>query len=347
LAPDGILGRHPRGAAYPFAAAAEVEDAMSETAASAVGDDETDRSTHFLFEHKVFNLKGARFALTEDGAAPAFHVELGTLVASLPLATLRTEFNIERDSPDGVLLAIVEKSLRFVKEIRAGDSIPRELLDGTASWSVEERHRLRAKAHLWAGAIGSDETVGAEDDVLQTFVSRPETEAKVRAAAAQIGTGLGYEMNVESVLARIDDLARELAYTEALQERCGQVLAIVPKVNQLARVYRSDRAIVDELSRIRTLILKPIELYDDIFARLNRHRENIAESIAHFHERVESIREQRDALHHSLMLWDPILAGWKVIDMTRCTTNEAKITELYRFIARHYLSSQAWQEGAA
>ena len=318
---------------------------MSESA-SEIGSYEADRSTHFLFDHKVFGLKGARFALTEDGSAPAFHVELGTLIASLPLGTLRSEFNIERDSSDGVLLAIVEKSLRFVKEIRPGDSIPRELLDGTASWTVEHRHRLRAKAHLWARAINSDETMGAGDDLLEAFVARPDTATKLKAAAAQIAAKLGYEMTADSVLGRIDDLARELAYIEALQERCGEILALTPKINQLARVYRSDRAIVDELSRIRTLMLKPIELYDGIFARLNQHL-NIEESIAHFHERVELIREQRDDVHQSLMLWDPILAGWQVIEMTRCTESEAKITNLYRFIARHYLTSQSWQQGAA
>lgn len=308
---------------------------------------EVDRSTHFLFDHKVFQLKGARFALTEDGLEPAFHVELGTLVASLPLGTVRVEFNIDRDSADGVLLAIVEKSLRFVKEIRPGDSIPRELLDGSASWSVEERHRLRAKARMWAQAIGTDETFGAKDDVLEAFVSRPETPEKLKNAAAKIAIKLGYEMTADSVLGRIDDLVRELAYTEALQERCGEVLAIVPKLNQLARVYRSDRAIVDELSRIRTLMLKPIELYDGIFARLNDRREDIVQVIGHFHERVEFIREQRDDVHQNMMLWDPILAAWKSLEMTRCTETETKIADLYRFIARHFLTSQAWQQGAA
>jgi hypothetical protein len=316
-------------------------------AASEIGTYEVDRSTHFLFEHKVFTLKGARFALTEDGSTPAFHVELGMLVASLPLGTLRAEFSIDRESPDGFLLAVVEKSLRFVKEIRPGDSIPRELLDGSASWSVEERHRVRAKAHLWARAISTDETFGAKDPMLEAFVARPETITKLNAAAKEIATKLGYEMTAESVLARVDDLWRELAYIEALQDRCGEVLNIVPKVNQLARVYRSDRGIVDEMSRIRTLMLKPIELYDGIFARLSNHQENIEDAIGHFHERVEFIREQRDDLHQSLMMWDPILAAWKAIEMTRCTETETKITELYRFIARHYLTSQSWQQGAA
>lgn len=319
---------------------------MSESA-SELGTYDVDRSTHFLFEHRVFQLKGARFALTEDGSTPAFHVELGTLVASLPLGTVRREFEIGRESPDGVLLTIVEKSLRFVKEIRPGDSIPRELLDGTASWSVEERHRLRAKAYLWAQATNSEIMQGTADDVLEAFLARPETDAKMKAATAGIAAKIGGQIDAEMVQQRFDDLARELAYIEALKERCGEVLAIVPKLNQLARVYRSDRGIVDELSRIRTLLLKPIELYDGIFARLGNHQQDVVSTIANFHDRVEYIREQRDDVHQSMMLWDPVLAAWKVIEMTRCTENETRITELYRFIARHYLTSQAWQQGAA
>jgi hypothetical protein len=319
---------------------------MIETA-SEIASAPAERNTHFLFEHKVFTLQGARFGLTEDGMTPAFQFELGALTVALPLDTLRGEFGIAPGSPDGALIAIVEKSLRFVKDIRPGDSIPRELLDGTASWSVEERHRLRARAHLWARAIGSDECSNAADAALEAFIARPETVAAVNAACAAIAAKLGYEMTGQSVLARVGDLARELAYIEALQERCGDVLNIVPKVNQLAHVYRSDRAVVDELSRIRTLMLKPIELYDGIFARLSKRQENVGTTIGHFHERVDFIREQRDDLHQSTMLWDPILAAWKVIEMTRCSETEAKITELYRFIARHYLTAQTWQEGAA
>jgi hypothetical protein len=319
---------------------------MTQTA-SEVGSYAVDRSTHFLFDHKVFTFKGAHFGLTEDGSMAAFHVELGTLVASLPVGTVRREFDIERDSNDGMLLAIVEKSLRFVKEIYPGDSIPRELLDGTASWSVEDRHRLRAKAYLWGRTLRTDEAWSDKDNVLQAFIDRPETMTKMQEAAKELATKLGYEMTADSVLARIGDLARELAYIEALRERCGDVLNIVPKINELARVYRSDRTIVDELSRIRTLMLKPVEIYNGMFSRLTQRQEKIEDEIEHFHERVEFIREQRDDLHQNLMLWDPILAGWKTIEIARCNDTEARMSELYRFIARHYLMSQSWQQGAA
>jgi hypothetical protein len=205
----------------------------------------------------------------------------------------------------------------------------------------------RAPSHLWDKAFETEETKGAKDEVLTAFVARPETSQKMKNVALRIADELGGIMDADTVLIRFDDLIRELAYIEALQERCGDILGIVPKINQLARVYRSDRAIVDELSRIRTLMLKPIELYDNIFARLGASQKDATDTIAHFHEQIEFIREQRDDVHQSMMMWDGILAKWKTLELTRCTETETRITELYRFIARHFLTSAAWQQGAA
>src|SRR5690242_20663373 len=80
-----------------------------------------DRSTHFVFENKVFGLERAYFSLAHDTKEPVYHVLLGTLKAALPLPTLRAEFNIDPQSPDGKLLEVVEKSLRHVREIRPND----------------------------------------------------------------------------------------------------------------------------------------------------------------------------------------------------------------------------------
>ena len=316
-------------------------------AATELASFEADRSTHFMFEHKVFQVKGARFSMTEDGTQPALHVDLGALTAALVINTVRSEFGIEAEGPDGILLSIVEKSLRFVKEIRPGDSIPRELLDGTASWSVEERHRTRARAHLWARAIGSNETKGADDISLQRFNADPKTEERLKQVAADVATMIGENLDADAVLGRIDDVARELAYIEALQERCSEVLGIVPKLTAIARAYRGDRGVLDELSRIRTLLLRPIEMYDGIFARLAQRQEAITDVVRKHTDQIEFIREQRDDVHQSMMMWDPILLTWKNVEMTRCSDTESRIAELYRFIARHFLARQEWSQGAA
>ena len=107
-----------------------------------------DRSQAFTFEHKVFSMAGGYFAYVKNTKEPAFHLPLGDLKGAIALPTLRMEFDLTPETNDGKLLDIVDKALRYVKEIRPNDSIPHELLDGTASWTVEEKHRTIARNRL-------------------------------------------------------------------------------------------------------------------------------------------------------------------------------------------------------
>ena len=105
--PD-VATAHPGGAALP-------------------GDD---RSRTFAFEHKLFAVEGCYFALIQNSEEVAFHLPLGDLKGAIALPVLRAELKLASDGTDSRLLDIVEKSLRYVKEIRPNDSIPHELLDG-------------------------------------------------------------------------------------------------------------------------------------------------------------------------------------------------------------------------
>src|SRR5688500_12812168 len=112
------------------------DDATAGEPAPTLELEEDDRSRTFAFEHKLFAVPGGYFAPVKDTLEPAFHLPLGDLQGAVTLPTLRAEFAIAKESKDGQLLDIVERSLRFVKEIRPNDSIPHELLDGSASWAV-------------------------------------------------------------------------------------------------------------------------------------------------------------------------------------------------------------------
>lgn len=304
---------------------------------------EVDRSTYFFFDHKVFQLKGAHFALTDDGTEAALHVELGKLRAAMRLPVLRAEFGIDPDSPDGNLLAIIERSLRFVKEIRPGDSIPLELLDGTASWSVEPRHRLRAQGRFWVKMIADTDAALAVDETLRQFVNAPDTQSRLLKVAEEIGASLDLgARGAETVMTRIDKLAREFAYIEALREQCGLVAAITGKVNELLRVYRGDGATTEELSRILTLLRRPVEEFAATFTMLDGLCLDIRLAVKQIDDRVERIRNRRDDLHTSLMKWAPILACWNTLVPRRHTPVKQAIGELYRFTARHFVLQQSW-----
>lgn len=308
---------------------------------------EGDSSTHFAFEHKVFHVKGARFAMTGDGTEPAFFVTLGDLRAAIRLPALRNEFGIDADSGDGKLLAIVERSLRYVKEIRAGDSIPREILDGSASWSVEERHRSIAKARLsvqLASWIAGEEASITDTAMLQQLVEDPQIKARMQKAMTEIAEKLGYGAERrQEVIDLIDDLARELAYIEALRDRYGLVKMVVGKVNLLSRLYRADRGMVQELSRIRSLIMRPTEEFENIFGQVDAMTCEILSVLRKFDAQVQFIRQMRDELHMRLMAWDSVIDQWQRLDPVRGAEAEVAIKELYRFVARHFPQEQNWR----
>lgn len=310
-----------------------------------------DRSTHFVFEHRVFNVKGAHFALTADGVEPAFHVNLGDLRAALRLDALRNEFGISLDSPDGELLGIVEKSLRFVKEIRPGDSIPRELLDGSASWSVEERHRALASGRLAvqiASWLTGKETVIADHAQLTMLMDDPQTKSRMQKAFAEIAEKLGIgTARKQEVIDRIDELARELSYIEALRERyTSKVRMIVGKVNLLAKLYRADRAIIQELTRIQSLLVRPVEEFDSMFDQIDAATCEIMSVLRKFDALVKFVRDTRDEVHTRLMLWEPVIRAWETLDPVRGPLVEAALKELYRFAARHFPQQQEWKLGS-
>ena len=66
----------------------------------------------------------------------------------LPLAAIRREYTIADDSPDGLVLDLVDSALDYVSRIALGDSLPSEVLTGEASWKPDPNHVRRAAARL-------------------------------------------------------------------------------------------------------------------------------------------------------------------------------------------------------
>src|SRR5215212_803058 len=105
----------------------------------------------FNFESKVFGMPEARFVTAHDGE-PVLNIMVGTMRASLPIKTVVNSFVVT--DPDQELLGVVAKGLKYVKEIRPGDSIPSEVIDGSASWAIDERHAETARSRLTVQLVG-------------------------------------------------------------------------------------------------------------------------------------------------------------------------------------------------
>lgn len=329
--------------AEPAAAEAVTTDAEpTDDLAVAPGE----RSTVFAFEHKVFSIPSCFFALTQDRREPALFMPLGELRGAVTLPTLRAEFGIRSDSPDGALLEIIGRSLRYVKEIRPGDSVPRELLDGSASWSVEERHRAIARSRVtirlvsWLTGSDSGEMDAAE---LQRLAEDPETKARVQEATIRMAEklGLGVDRRHE-VLTRIEDLVRELAYIEALRDRFRFVQDINGKLRQLVHIYRRDAGIRDEIQRMQILLRRPLADLETMFAQADAQTGEIFSVMRNFGAQVKFVRDTRDDLHSGLMLWDVLIDKWQNQAAEPTVEAEALLKETYRFLARHFIKVNDW-----
>jgi hypothetical protein len=306
----------------------------------------SDRSTHFAFTHKVFTVNGALFHLSQT-EEPLFRVELGDLKCGIAVPSLRNEFGIKADSEDGKLLALIEKALRFVKEIRPGDSIPKELLDGSCSWTIEDRHRKLAHNRMTVQLVSW--LSGGEADVadatkLEQLANDAETKQRVQKAFAEAAEkiGLGRDRASE-VIDRFETLSRELAYIEALRERFRHVRLIMVKLAEMSQVYKQERALMEELVRVQTLMRNPDGELQNDFALVDAHTCEIVNMLKKIDMQLAFIRSSRDDLHYKLMKWDDLIDKWESTKVEKGETIESLMRATYRFVAQHYPMRSNWQ----
>lgn len=267
------------------------------------------RSTHFDFQHAVFRVAGACFLLASDGE-PSIKMTFGEMEALVPIKSLAAEFDLEGGA-DAALLEKVAAGLRFVKVIHPGDSIPREILDGTASWSVEERHHAIARGRLtlqistW---LSGEEQVISDHDALVQLVEDPGIKAKVNTAVGEIAARLGIPPErKQEVMDRVDQVVRELAYIEALRERFRAIKYIHTKLQEFIRLYKRDRSIQEELMRIERLIRRPIDEFNSIFEQVDAQSGEIISLLRNLDRQITFIRASRDELHEKMMIWERLM----------------------------------------
>ncbi len=304
------------------------------------------KPTHFVFEHPVFAVKEACFSLSSHTGEPCYNVPLGDVRATLPIDTVASSFGIGKTSPDAELLQIVKSSLKFVKEIRPGDSIPSEILNGTASWKVEPHHREIARARIsvqlasWMGGKAVDQIDAAE---LETIASLPETKQRVQEAFETMAEKLGMgKENKKEVVNRFDELGREMAYIEALRERFTKVQRIYNNFNTLTGVYKRERSILEEIVRIRVLMKRPVEEIATIFEQLDANTGEILNTMKKFAAQIRYIRDTRDTLHQRFMLWDDLIEQWQGLSLERSAVLDRLVRVTYRFAARHFPQGNDW-----
>jgi hypothetical protein len=304
------------------------------------------RSTHFTFEHKVFSVPSVFFALTED-RKPAMHIDYGDLRAAIELRAVRRGFGIPAHSPDDQMLGTVEGSLRFVRKIRPNDSIPREVLDGTASWAADDSHHQTAHSRLTlqlaAWMTGKSAAKLARDQI-RALAANPDVISRVQAAVADIVRKVGLQPNEKHVIVdRIEAFARELSYIEAIRERFEAARGINLKVAKLLALYKTDRFVGENLARVAALMHAPLAAFEAMFSKTDAMVADIIGICQSHAERVAELRVMRDDLFELYLLWEPILTRWQEQEIVKSKATEESVRILFQFLARNYPQTNTWK----
>ncbi len=339
---SGVAANGQGAAATPADAAppaAEVEKSIPEPKKAG-------QPTHFNFDHSVFKVKEAIFTLSPANGEPTYNVPLGEVRAALPIDLVVGSFGVGKESQDAELLKIVKRGLKFVKEIRPGDSIPSELLDGSASWTVEPHHREIAKARValqfaWSKEGKSIDSVDRAE--YEQLASLPINQQKLQDSYVALAEKLGYGREHKGELVnRGDELAREWTYIEALRDRFGQIQKLYAGFATLRPIYKRERAIQEDIIRIRFLMKQPVDEITVMFEQLEANTGEIVNTIKKFPSQIRYIRDTRDGLHQKFMIWDGLIAEWKEVPLERSLKVDRLVRISYRFLAHHFPLDSEW-----
>lgn len=302
-----------------------------------------DANTHFAFENKVFQVDGCFFSMTEGTREVIFNIPIGELTGSVRLNSLCAEFSIDKGSSDDRLLALVKAGIPYVRQIRPGDVIPSEVLDGSASWQIDPEHvalamnRLSMRLVNWL--VGSDLDTIDKSTVL-AMDEDEEMKAKVNEGLEKAARQI--KRKKADVITRFENLAKEMAYIEALHDYYASVYKLFARLKTYQKIYADDANFVQEIERMKQLMKPPVERVKATFDNLDLETMEVLPLLKSYAAKVELIRTSRDQLHLETTVWQELQLIWQGIPDARCDEAKIALQNTYKFLAKNFTVSHSW-----
>lgn len=299
-------------------------------------------STRFDFVHKVFQVPGALFC--KEAGETWFQAPLGGASARAPLSAVRREFGIDRDDNDFELLVLVERALDHVRQIRPGDCIPSELLDGSASWRFEPAHEQLARGRIYSGLTSW--AVGEPGEPLERGALIGFDAGEVMAehgedALGRLARNIGAP-GVAAVRVRLDKIAREYAYVEALRDHFAGLYRLPKRLEAARAKVERDRNRREEYDRMLALVVKPLRIARQRFNALDALVGDTPTAVGDEARTIACLRRERDKLHVDTMAWREVVDMW---DSGADEDERRRAT--YRYLASNFAEAAEWGGGSS
>lgn len=306
-----------------------------------------DLPTKIEFRHVFFQkLDGLFFRLSEQTGEPIAVVKLGETEVALTLRGIKKELKLEDDDPDAMMLDVVSNGLDYVKGLRPGDPMPRELVTREASWVPSDRHRLIAHQRLTIQLVSwlsGDEHVITNPDELQQVADDPVTRKKVLNAFDEAAEKLGLgRARKHEVVEFLEKLTIELSFIECLRDTFNDIKIMAETIQGLRKLYGHERSVLeiaDPVARLMVLAIKDIEA---LFLQVDAQTCEIMGLLRNIDQHVSYIRMVRDEVHKKMMAWDVLLGRWRGIRVEFSSGHPDLLRDTYHFLAPRYMQVNEW-----
>ncbi|MBC7950939.1 MAG: hypothetical protein H7Z12_03840 [Rhodospirillaceae bacterium] len=298
------------------------------------------------FEHKFFaSFEDLYFRLDETGV-PVAVLKLASNEAILNFDGIRREFMMNDQTTDGKMLTRVAEGLQYVRGLRIGDTLPKEIITREASWEPQDRHlriaRQRLTMQLVTWLTGAEHIFSSGEELLQ-IANDPQVKKNVSLAFSEAAEalGLGREQR-EEVVRYIEILAKELAYIEAERDIFAELKKIDEKIAGLRRIYSSDKGLIDTTDQVARLSLRALKVFQDLFDQVDAQTGEIIAMLKNIDNQIDYIRNVRDELHRRLLPWEDIIPVWKTVYVVKSEENVVRIRDIYQFLAPRFMQVNEW-----
>lgn len=299
------------------------------------------------FEHKFFkSFEDLYFRMTDEQEPVAVVTLSKNNEAVLVFDGIRKEFKIAKDTHDDIMLNKVAESLEYVSGIRLGDELPSEVATGEPSWEPSERHFLIAKQRLTLQLVTwmtGDEHIFTSIEELMMLSEDPMTKKNINLAFAEAAEelGLGRDRR-EEVIAKIESLAHQLAYIEAMRDIFNDVKKIDEKIQGLRSLFGADRSMVDTADQVARLSQRCVNKFTELFDTIDAQTGEVMAMLKNIANQLEYIHTTRNELFKRLHPWEEHIRKWKSVFIVRSEENVIRIREIYQFLAPRFMKVNDW-----
>ena len=299
------------------------------------------------FEHKSFrSFPDMYFRRKTDGEVVAV-VQLSEFNETvMALSALRANFGIEPKSPDDLMLNKVCQSLNYVGVLNMGEPLPTEITIGQPSWKTSDRHlllsRYRLTLQLVSWVTKEEFAITTLDQVLM-LMDNPNTKKNIARAFGDAAERLFNDRtNHEAVINRIETIAQQLAYLEALREVFDSVKRVDKKIQAFRKIYTSDFVMTDTINQVAKLSQLCVKKYTTSFETIDVQTGEIMPLLQNMGRQLDYIQKTCDDLYCRLRPWEDIAIAWDPVPLTRSNFSAKMIRELYQFLAPRYMVVDDW-----